>query len=122
MHYLYVGGTVLFTVYGQIILKWRIKKLDWTMVDDNLPEQIKCYLKLFFDPYILSCLFSAFIASVFWVMAMSKLELTTTYPFMSLSPAIVFLLGIYFLDETFTIGKLLGLVLIIIGVIVTVKL
>jgi undecaprenyl phosphate-alpha-L-ara4N flippase subunit ArnF len=121
MNYLYIFGTILFTVYGQIILKWRIKKLNWTMIDGNLFEKVKCYLELFFDPYIISGLFSAFIASVFWVMAMSKLELTIAYPFMSLAPPIVFLLGVYFLGEAFTIGKLLGLVFIIIGIIITVK-
>jgi undecaprenyl phosphate-alpha-L-ara4N flippase subunit ArnF len=40
---------------------------------------------------------------------------------MSLAPAIVFLLGVWLLGETFTIGKVIGLVLIIIGLIVTVK-
>jgi undecaprenyl phosphate-alpha-L-ara4N flippase subunit ArnF len=122
MNYVYIFGTVLFTVYGQIILKWRIKKLGWTMIEGSLFEKVKCYLELFFDPYILSGLFSAFIASVFWAIAMSKFELTTAYPFTCISPPVVFLLGIYFLDETFTAGKLLGLVFIIMGIIITVKL
>lgn len=53
---------------------------------------------------------------------MTKFELTYAYPFMSLSPALVFIVGILVLGETFTIGKLLGLLIIIIGIIVTVKL
>jgi uncharacterized membrane protein len=40
---------------------------------------------------------------------------------MSLAPAIVFLLAVFFMGETFTIGKVIGLILIIIGTIVTVK-
>ena len=59
---------------------------------------------------------------MFWMAAMSKFEITQAYPFMSLAPAIVFLLGIWLLGETFTWGKVIGLVLIIIGVIITVKL
>jgi len=85
MKYLYILGTILFTVYGQMILKWRITKLNWTM-------------------------------------AMSKFEITSAYPFMSISPAIVFILGVFILNETFTIGKVIGLALIILGTIVTVKL
>jgi len=55
-------------------------------------------------------------------MAMSKFEITSAYPFMSISPAIVFILGVFILNETFTIGKVIGLALIILGTIVTVKL
>jgi len=52
---------------------------------------------------------------------MTKFQITEAYPFMSLAPAIVFLLGIWLLGETFTIGKVVGLILIIVGLIVTVK-
>jgi len=121
MNYLYIISTIFFTVYGQIILKWRIKTLNWTMTDGNLLEKIRCYLGLLFDPFILSGFLSAFIASIFWTMAMTKFEITKVYPFMSISPAVVFLLGVFILNETFTIGKIIGLVLIILGTIVTVK-
>ena len=52
---------------------------------------------------------------------MTKFELTYAYPFMSLSPALVFIIGIFVLGETFTIGKVLGLLIIMIGIIITVK-
>ena len=80
------------------------------------------YMKFLFDPLIFSGFVSAFIASIFWMLAMTKLELTYAYPFMSLSPALVFIVGIFVLGETFTVGKLLGLLIIMIGIIVTVKL
>jgi undecaprenyl phosphate-alpha-L-ara4N flippase subunit ArnF len=121
MKYLYIPATILFNVYGQMILKWRITKLNWSMIDGSLIERIVCYLKLLFDPFVFSGFVSAFIASVFWTMAMSKFEITTAYPFMSLSPAIVFLLGVFILNETFTVGKMIGPVLIILGAIITVK-
>ncbi|MDR2423217.1 MAG: EamA family transporter [Prevotellaceae bacterium] len=121
MKYLYIAGTLLFTIYGQIILKWRIVQLGWTMIDGSLLDKIKCYLSLFFDPYILSGFVAAIVASVCWIMAMTKFEITTAYPFMSLSPAIVFILGTFFLNETFTWGKVIGLILIITGTITTVK-
>jgi undecaprenyl phosphate-alpha-L-ara4N flippase subunit ArnF len=122
MKYLYIANTIIFTVYGQMILKWRIKTLNWVMTEGDILDKVKCYLGLLFDPFILSGFVSAFIASICWTMAMSKFEITKAYPFMSLSPAIVFLLGVLVLKETFTIGKVIGLVLIILGIIVTVKL
>ena len=121
--YLYIFATILFTVYGQLMLKWRIGKLGFSLPEDGgIGEKALSLFRLVFDPLVLSALFSALIASLFWMIAMSKFEITQAYPFMSLSPVIVFILGVFVLGETFTIGKLLWLILIILGTIVTVKL
>lgn len=119
--YLYILGTLVFTVYGQIIIKWRLDGLEF-----NLPEDFKgkilSLFKILFDPLIFSGFVSAFIASLFWIGAMSKMEITKAYPFMSLSPGIVFLIGVFLLGEEFTWGKVIGLALIALGLVVTVKL
>ena len=120
--YLYIFGTILFTVYGQIILKWRITKLSWSLPDGSFADMIFAYLRLLFDPFILSGFFSAFLASICWTLAMTKFEITFAYPFMSLAPAIVFVLGVFLLNEAFTYGKIIGLLFIIAGIIITVKL
>ena len=119
--YLYIFGTILFTVYGQIVLKWRLSSLKIEL-PEGFFEKIIYLIKLIFDPYIFSGFVSAFIASMFWMGAMTKFEITKAYPFMSLAPGLVFLVGILFLGEQFTWGKVIGLVLIIIGTIITVKL
>lgn len=123
MGYLYIFLTVLFTVYGQVVLKWRITDLHWSLnTEDGLRQMVVSYLRFLFDPLIFSGFVSAFVASIFWMLAMTKFELTYAYPFMSLSPALVFIVGIFVLGETFTIGKILGLLIIMVGIIVTVKL
>lgn len=123
MGYLYIFLTILFTVYGQVILKWRISNLNWSLTTtEGVGQMIVSYVKFLFDPLIFSGFVSAFIASIFWMLAMTKFELTYAYPFMSLSPALVFVIGVLVLGETFTIGKILGLLLIMIGILVTVKL
>lgn len=121
MRYLYVFATLFFTVYGQMILKWRILKLGFSLPDTGIIDKLMALFRLVFDPFILSGFLSAFIASLCWMAAMTKFQITEAYPFMSLAPAIVFLLGIWLLGETFTIGKVIGLILIIVGLIVTVK-
>ena len=122
MGYLYVIFTILFTVYGQVILKWRISDLNWSLdMTGGIGKMIVSYMTFLFDPLIFSGFISAFIASVFWMLAMTKFELTYAYPFMALSPALVFIIGIFVLGETFTIGKVLGLLVIMIGIIITVK-
>jgi undecaprenyl phosphate-alpha-L-ara4N flippase subunit ArnF len=120
MGYKYVFGTLLLTVYSQIILKWRISQLN-VISNDGFISKIIQYSKLIIDPYIFSAFFSAFIASIFWMNAMSKLDITKAYPFMSLAPAIVFVFGIFFLGEQFTWGKVIGLIFIALGITISVK-
>ena len=120
MGYLYIFGTIFFTVYGQLILKWRIQNTN--QLPERLMELFFFLLKLVLDPYIISGFVSAFIASLCWMAAMTKFEISFAYPFMSLSFVMVLFLSCFLLGETITIGKTLGLILIILGIVVTVKL
>ncbi|HUH18915.1 EamA family transporter [Albibacterium sp.] len=119
MGYIYIFCTILFTIYGQIVLKWRLNQLG--SLPDGTTDKLKFLGKALLDIYIISGFISAFLASLFWMAAMTKFEITKAYPFMSLSPALVFIIGIYFLGETFTWGKLIGLIFIILGTLITVK-
>lgn len=118
--YLYIFGTLLFTVYGQIVLKWRLSGMK-VILPENTIDKIIYLVKLVFDPFIFSGFVAAFVASLFWMAAMTKFEITQAYPFMSLAPALIFLIGVLFLGEAMTLGKVLGLILIVVGIIVTVK-
>lgn len=120
MNYLYIVGTLLFTVYGQIILKWRLNMLSFKL-PNSTTQKVVAIIKLLLDPYIISGFASAFLASLFWIAAMSKFEITKAYPFMSLAPIFVFMIGVAFLNEQFTWGKVIGLGLITLGLIFTVK-
>ncbi len=118
--YFYIFATLFFTVYGQIVLKWRLSSLK-IVLPESIFNKIQYLVKLIFDPFIFSGFAAAFIASLFWMAAMTKFEITQAYPFMSLAPALVFVIGVFFLGEVFTIGKVVGLLLIISGIVVTVK-
>ena len=121
MRYLYIFATLAFTIYGQLMLKWRITNLHFSLPTGGLIDKVGALIRLIFDPFIFSGFISAFVASLFWMAAMTKFEITEAYPFMSLAPALVFLLGVWLLNETFTIGKVVGLGLIIVGIVVTVR-
>lgn len=114
MEHLYILGTILFTVYGQIILKWRIGSYGTLPLD--LKEKVFFLFHLLLDPFIISGLVSAFIASLFWMMAMTKFELSYAYPFMGLTYAIVFAIAIYLFGEAFTTYKMVGILLIMSGI------
>lgn len=120
MGYLYIFGCIFFTVYGQLVIKWRMN-LKGSLPDD-MYDKLIFMARLFLDPWLLSGFASAFIASLFWMAAMTKFEISFAYPFMSLSFILVFLLSLWLFGEAFTWGKLFGLILITAGIFVTVKL
>lgn len=116
MGYLYILLTVLLTAYGQLILKWRMNFLDEPPTP--LLEKFWFLFKIIFDPYIFSGFFAAFLASLTWMAALAKFDLSFAYPFMSLAFVVVLLCSYVFLNEALTVQKIFGLVLIVLGLVV----
>jgi len=116
VYYFYIVATILFTVYGQLIIKWQMVKVG--PLPQVFSEKIFFLLQMFFNPWILSAFLSAFVASICWMAAMTKFELSHAYPFMSLSFVFVLVLSGLFFHEAITLPKLFGVLLIMTGIIV----
>jgi drug/metabolite transporter (DMT)-like permease len=116
LDYLYIVATICFTVYGQLILKYRIAHFG-TLPSETFAK-LKFLVSLLFDPIIFSAFFAAFLASLAWMAAMTKFELSHAYPFMSLNFVIVLLLSGWLLNEPLTFQKIFGVALIVIGTVV----
>lgn len=117
--YLYIFATIGFTVYGQLILKWRIAQFG--SFPTSSMEKIKFLLSILFDPAVFSGFIAAFLASFAWMVVLTKFELSYAYPFMSLNFVAVLLLSQWLLSEPITLQKVLGVSLIVIGTIVAAR-
>lgn len=111
--YFYIIGTIFFTVYGQVILKYRIT--NFGPLPTQSFEKVKFLLTLLIDPLIFSGFFAAFLAALLWMAAMTKFQLSHAYPFMSLNFAIVLILSRIFMNEPMNTLKVLGVLLIVLG-------
>lgn len=121
MGYLYIAGCIAFTVYGQLIIKSRMATKG--ALPEGVADKIAFLLHaLFGDPFMLSGFAAAFAASLFWMAAMTKFELSFAYPFMSLAFVLVFGFSVLLFGETVSAGKVVGLGLIVSGILVTAKL
>lgn len=118
MGYFYIFATIFFTVYGQIILKWRINSYG-ALPESSMLDKILFLFKILFDPWVFSGFAAAFIASFFWMAAMTKFDISYAYPFMSSAFVLVFLLSVLLFHEPITWQKVVGLLLIVAGIIVT---
>lgn len=119
MAYFYIFGTILFTVYGQLILKWRIVK--YGALPELLSDKAIFLFKALFDPFIFSGMVSAFIASLFWMAAMTKFDVSYAYPFMSSAFVLVFIFSVLCFQEPVSWQKIVGLVFIVAGIVITSK-
>lgn len=116
MSYLYVFLTVVLTVYGQIAIKWQVLKAG--ALPEALPDKIVFLFQLLLNPWVISAFAAALLASVFWMAAMTKLQLSYAYPFMSLAFVLVMVASAFFFNEPMTPLKIAGVSLVILGLIV----
>jgi multidrug transporter EmrE-like cation transporter len=114
--YLYIALTVLLTVYGQLVIKWRLGHLG--ILPESLSDKFVFLIKAVFDPWIFSSFVAAFLASLTWMAAVSKFEISYAYPFMSMAFVLVLILSYFFFSEQITVYKVLGMVLIVSGIII----
>jgi len=116
MSYVYVFLTIFLTVYGQIVIKWQVVEAGAFPTD---PEGKLLFLaKLLLNPWVISALAAALLAAVSWMAAMTKLDLSHAYPFMSLAFVLVLVFSALIFHEPVTLPKIAGLVLISAGIIV----
>jgi multidrug transporter EmrE-like cation transporter len=114
MSYFYIFMTVFFTVYGQFVIKWQVSQVSALPL--SLFSKFIFFFQLITNPWIFSGLFAAFLGSLTWMAALTKLPLGYAYPFTSLSFVIVVLFSGIFFNEVVTPLKLIGVALVILGV------
>lgn len=117
MGHLYILATILFTVYGQLIIKWQMNQVGH--LPDSPAQKIVFLLRLLTNPWILSGFLSAFLAALAWMAAMTKFDLSYAYPFMSLAFVLVLLCSGMFFNESVSAGKIAGLALIAAGIVIS---
>ena len=117
--YGYIAAVIGCTVYGQLIVKWRVVQLGALPADPI--GKLRFVVGAVFDPYIASGLAAAVLASLAWIAAMTRMELSFAYPFMALNFVLVLLLGSMLLGESVSLGRWAGVALIVLGTVVAAR-
>lgn len=117
--YLYIALTVLFTVYGQIVIKYRIMR--HAAAGASADQTLSYMAALLLDPYIISGLAAAFLAACTWMLAVNRMPLSKAYPFVALGFVLVPIASSIFLGETLGVRTLAGAAIIVVGIAVCVS-
>jgi len=119
MGYAATAATIVLTVYGQLVVKWQVNQAG--RFPNAASERLSYLVRLTFNPWVLTAFLATMLAGLAWFVVLSHFQLSSVYPFLSLSFVTVLLLSAPFLGEPITFPKVIGVLLVIAGLIVGVQ-
>ena len=116
--YMFIFMTSIFTVIGQLIIKWRIDSLEFSL-NGAVTEKIISVLMLLLDKYIVIGMFSAVLAALFWMAALSRFNLSHAYPMIiALLTILTVISSVVILGENLSYVKVIGIIIVLVGLMV----
>jgi multidrug transporter EmrE-like cation transporter len=112
--YLYIVGVILFTVYGQVVLKWQMNRVG--PLPEGLAPKSAALVRLLLNPWVISCVLAGALAMLSWMAALTRFQLSYAYPFVSITFALMLVLSAALFGEAITPAKATGIALIMLGV------
>ncbi len=104
---------IVFNVLGQISLKWSMLHFrNYSLSPFNITK----IFNLVLAPFSIIGIFFYAISALFWMMALTKVELSVAYPMLSIGYILIFVISILLFNEPFKLVRLLGIILIVLGV------
>jgi len=114
---MYVIASLLISMFlgviGQVFIKKGLTSLGSL---DFSTALIRSFMKIFFSPFVILGISLYFLGVFFWLYALSKVDLSFAYPFVSVSYVLVVLLSWFMLGENISLLRWVGVVLICSGV------
>jgi drug/metabolite transporter (DMT)-like permease len=111
-------SSIFLGVVGQVFIK---KGLNIIGNLDFSRELVGSYLKIFFSPLVIVGISLYFLGVFFWLYALSKVDLSFAFPFVSLSYILVVLFSWLLLGESISYLRWAGVFVICIGVFLITK-
>ena len=112
----YILSTIALGIYGQIVVKWQLDRAG--PLPEALDGKLGYLAHLFLNPWVISGFAGAVVAAMTWLIALKKFEMTYAYPFISLTFPGILICGALLFGEQLTWSKVIGTVLIILGIVV----
>ena len=105
--------TVMINTTGQFVIKTGVNKIGKISITENLFGTI---LKALTSWIIIGGFGLYFISAILWIIILSRAELSWAFPILSLSYVITVLISPILLNESFSVQRLIGTLVICIGV------
>ena len=110
----YILISVVASIIGQLLLKVGMNKMG--SITLSAGQFISTSWKMATNPYVFIGLAIYLAGTVFWLAALSRVDLSYAYPFASLSYVVMLVASWLMFDEKIPLGRLIGTVVIGLGV------
>lgn len=107
--------TVGLNVAGQLLMKQGMSQMG--AISGPIQEMGLSVIRAFANPYVLGGVGAYGLSSIFWLILLSRVELSYAYPALSLGYVLITLISAFFLGESVTGTRWLSVLVISIGVI-----
>jgi drug/metabolite transporter (DMT)-like permease len=115
----FVAMTLVGTVAGQLVLKYAIGRHG--EIPRDLAGAASFIGRSLMDPLVLLSLALAFGAALAWIAAVSRLSLSTAYPFMSLAFVGTALFSALLLGESISTMRWAGIGVVVVGLVMVAR-
>ena len=113
IRYLLIGATILFTVCGQLLVKGATLEIGQIPADFSGISQF--LIRAFTNIKMIIGLTCAVIASITWMGALSRSNISFAYPFMGLAIVLVLALSPVVFKETIPWTRWVGVLIVCLG-------
>jgi multidrug transporter EmrE-like cation transporter len=117
--HIYILATIFFTVYSQLVMRYQVLKAG--PLPPDIFGKLSFVGQLFLNPWVLSSILATLLAGISWMLTMSRFEISYAYPWIGLNFVLMLLFGVFLFDESISITKVMGTLMVIAGVLVIAK-
>jgi len=120
INHFYLFLAIAFGVASQLIIKWKMSAFSFDDYE-TIYDKFVFAIGMLLNPYIIISLIFTLLAGLTWMIAMTKFDISYAYPFTTLGFVFVFIFSVVLFGEVVNWWKIIGLVFIIIGLIISNK-
>jgi len=95
-------------------MRWQVEISGELPMDLN--GKVRFLTTLLFNPWVLSGVLSTFLAGLSWMLAMTRFEISYAYPFVSLNYIIILCASSILFNESISLAKIIGTVIVLVGI------
>jgi multidrug transporter EmrE-like cation transporter len=120
INHFYIFLSILFAVSSQLIIKWKMSGYDLSQYH-SIVDKFQFAVSMLFNPYIMLSIFFTLLSGLSWMIAMTRFDISYAYPFTALGFVFILLFSALLFQEPLTWQKIIGVVFIVLGILITGK-
>jgi multidrug transporter EmrE-like cation transporter len=109
--------SVILSSGSQVLLKLGMSAQDIQLALVEAERPVRIAISIFSSPWVLAGLTCFGLSALVWLFVLSKIPVSTAYPFVALGIAITAASGRFLLNEPISAAKAFGIVLVVLGVV-----